>query len=83
MVFHVRLSFLTISLLITLESDFSDAKIHLTWKLYKMHFLAYFILQGEKYFVQCEDNENHMRWMYLTTVLNMGVSLKYVRTSQI
>ena len=26
-----------------------------------------------------EDHENHVRWIYLKTVLNMGESQKYVR----
>ena len=27
-----------------------------------------------------EDHENHVRWIYLTTVLYMGESQKYART---
>ena len=46
-----------------------------------MHFRAYFTIQGmlnhAKYKV--EDHENHVRWIYLTTVLCMGESQKYAR----
>ena len=46
-------------------------------KQYKMYFLAYFTLQGTLIVLntlhKVEDHENHARWIYLTTVLNMGV----------
>ena len=53
-------------------------------KPYKMHFLAYFTLQGTliKLNIMCKvaDYENHVRWVYLTTVLCMGQ--KYARNHQ-
>ena len=45
-------------------------------KPYTMHFLAYFTLQGTLVMLntlrKVEDHENHVRWIYLTTVLYMG-----------
>ena len=53
-------------------------------KLYKMHFLAYFTLQSTVIMLntlhKVEYHENHVRWIYLTTVLYMGESQKYART---
>ena len=50
---------------------------------YKMHFIAYFTLQGTLAMLntlrQVEDHENHVRWIYLTTVHYMGESQKYAR----
>ena len=41
-----------------------------------MHFLTYFTRQGTLIMLNAlckvEDHENHVRWIYLTTVLNMG-----------
>ena len=52
---------------------------------HKMHFLAYFTLQGTliKLNTLCKvaDHENHVRWTYLTTVLCMGEGQKYARTA--
>ena len=49
-------------------------------KPYKIHFLANFTLQGTLIMLntlcKIEDYENHVRWIYLTTVLNMGESRK-------
>ena len=48
-----------------------------------MYFLAYFTLQDMLVMLntlhKVEDHENHVRWIYLTTVLYMGESQKYVR----
>ena len=48
-----------------------------------MHFLAYFTLQGTLVMLntlrKVEDQENHVGWIYLTTVLYMGDSRKYAR----
>ena len=48
-----------------------------------MHFLAYFTLQSMVIMLntqpKVEDHENHVRWVYLTTVLYMGESQKYAR----
>ena len=50
-----------------------------------MHFLAYFTLQCLLIMLstlhKIEDHENHVRWIYLATVLNMGESWKYARRS--
>ena len=52
-------------------------------KPYKMHFLTYFTLQGTliKLNILCKvaDHENHVRWIYLTTVLCMTEGQKYAR----
>ena len=49
-------------------------------KPYKtIHFLAYFTLQGTLFIVQIEYHEDHVRWIYLTTVLKMGESQNYAR----
>ena len=54
-------------------------------KSYKIHFLAYLTLQGTLVKLnalrEIEYNEKYMyvRWIYLTTVLNMGESRKYAR----
>ena len=54
-------------------------------KLYKMHFPTYFTLQGTLIKLntlrKVEDHENHVRWIYLTTVLYMGDSQKYAKSS--
>ena len=48
-----------------------------------MYFLAYFTLQGTLIKLntlrKVEDHENHVRWIYLKTVLYMGESQKYAR----
>ena len=49
-------------------------------KPYKMHYLAYCTFQGTSIALRkVEDHENHVRWIYLTTVLYMGKSEKYAR----
>ena len=52
-------------------------------KPYKIQFLTYFALQCTLIVLntlrKVEDHENHVRWIYLTTVLNMGQSQKYAR----
>ena len=48
-----------------------------------MHFLVYFTLQVTLIMLNIlhkdEDHENHARWIYLTTVLNIGQGWKYAR----
>ena len=78
------------------EMDFSHLRIPLWWdsetcgeksishgKPYKMHFLAYFTLQGALIMLntlrKVEDHENHVRLIYFTIFLNMGDSRKYAR----
>ena len=50
-------------------------------KPYEMHFLAYFSMTKVRWSVntlcKVEDHENHVGWIYLTTVLYMGESQKY------
>ena len=78
--FSMRWIFLT-----TGDSDLetSGEKIISHGKPYKMHFLAYFTLQGTLIMVnilrKVADHENHVGLIYLTTVLNMGESQKYAR----
>ena len=52
-------------------------------KPYKMYFLAYFTLQDMLVMLnilrKVENHENHVRWIYIKTVLNMGDSRKYAR----
>ena len=54
-------------------------------KPYKMHFLAYFTIQGMLVMLntlhKVEDHENHVRWIYITTVLYTGGNQKYARRS--
>ena len=83
--FHARWGFLTTSLRIPLKwhSGTSGEKSISHGNPYKMKFfLAYFTLQGMLIMLnimhsKVEDHENHMRWIYLRTVLNFGVSRKY------
>ena len=53
-------------------------------KPYKMYFLEYFTLQCTLVMLitlrKVDDHENHVRWIYLTTVLYMWRSQKYTRT---
>ena len=87
MVFHVRWIFLTTNLGEGLrrgwDSETSVEKSISHGKPYKMHFLAYFTFQGTLIMLnilrKVEYHENHVRWIYLTTVLYMGESKKYAR----
>ena len=52
-------------------------EIHRTWKtIQKKYFIVYFTFQGDLIMPNTlriiEYHENHVRWIYLTTVLNMG-----------
>ena len=64
------------------DSETSGEKSISHGKPYKMNFLTYFTLQGTLVILntlhKVEDHENHVRWIYLTTVLYMG-SQKYAR----
>ena len=87
MVFHVRWNFLTTSLRIPPESlvtrvGFGDEwwEIHLAWKTIQNAFSRIFYTL--RHFNQVAAHENHVRWIYLTTVLCMGKGQKYARTSQ-
>ena len=46
-------------------------------------FVTYFTLQGALIIIntlfKVVHHENHVRWMYLTTVINMGERRKYAR----
>ena len=48
-----------------------------------MHFLTFFALQDTLIMLntlhKVEDHENHVRWIYLTTVFYIGESQKYVK----
>ena len=84
MVFHVRWIFLTTSLLRRWwDSETSGEKSISHGKPYRIHFLAYFTLQGTLIVLntlrKVEDRENHVRWIYLTTVLCMWESQNYAR----
>ena len=65
------------------DSETSCEKSISHGKPYKMHFLAYFTLQGMIVMLntlrKIEDHENHVRWIYLTTVLYMGEIYNYAR----
>ena len=65
------------------NSETSGEKSISLGKPYKMHFLAYFTVQGTLVMIntlrKVEDHENHVRWIYLTTVLYMGERQKYAR----
>ena len=56
-------------------------------KPYKMHFLAYFTLHGALVMLntlrKLEDHENHVRWIYLATVLYMGIYTRIVALGEI
>ena len=56
-------------------------------KPYKMHFLKYFTVQGTLIMLntlhKVEDHENHVRWIYLTTVLYVRESQKYARNIRV
>ena len=76
MVFHVRWIFLTTSRLRRgWDSETSGEKSISHGKPYTMLFLAYFALQGMLVMLntlrKVEDHENHVRWIYLTTVLKV------------
>ena len=91
MVFHVRWILLTTSLRIPPESVATRVGFGDEWweksishgKSFKMHFLAYFTLQGtlvmQNTLGKVEDPEKHVRWISLTTVLYMGESQKCAR----
>ena len=78
MVFHVRWIFLTTSLrippeLLATSVGFGDesAFSRIFYTLIKLNSLG-----------KVADHENHVRWIYLTTVLCMGESQKYVKTNE-
>ena len=76
MVFHVRWIFLTTRLRVS-ESETSSDKSISHGKPYKMRFLAYFIYTSRHVsqlntLLKVENHENHVSWIYLTTVLYMG-----------
>ena len=93
MVFHVRWIFLSTSLRIPPESlatrvGLGDKwwEIHLTWEtipneifriLYTSRYICLIDLVMLNTLRKVEDHENHVRWIYLTTVLYMGESQKY------
>ena len=57
---------------------------HPMWsKVFQYTYLAYFTLQDTLVMLntlcKVEDHENHVRWIYFTTVLYMGESQKYAR----
>ena len=62
-------------------------EIHLTWKTIQNAFsrILYTLMHFNqtKYNVQSCRSWNHVRWIYLTTVLCMGESQKYARSVQI
>ena len=76
MVLRVRWIFLSTSLIIPLAFGDMFHKSISHGKPCKMHFLAYFTLQSTLVMLhmlrKVEDHENHVRWIYLTTVLYMG-----------
>ena len=59
------------------EKSISHGKTHKTN-------LAYFTLQGTSIMLniqrKVEDHANHVRWIYVTSILNMRESPKYART---
>ena len=82
MVFHVRWIFLTTNLRIPPESRFGDEwwKIHLIWKIIQNAFSRIlYTLMHFNIMRNVADHENHVRWVYLTTVLCMGKCQKYAR----
>ena len=64
------------------DSETSGEKSISHGKPYKLHFIAYLTLQGTLIKLntrrKVEDHEQHVRWMYLITVIYMGESQKYV-----
>ena len=76
MVFRVGWIFLTPSLRIRLMSHAMREEFILK------HFLTYLTLQGTLIklnicLCKVEDHENHLTWVYLTAVLNIGGSRKH------
>ena len=65
------------------DSETSGEKCISHGKPYKMHFLSYVTLQGTLVMLntlhKVKDHHSHARWIYLTTVLYIGESQKYVR----
>ena len=92
-VFHARWIFLSTSLRISPESHTmrvgfgvaSISKFISHGKPYKMRFLTYFTLKVMLIMLnilhKVKDHENHVRWIYLTTVLYMEESQKYTRNT--
>ena len=85
MVFHVNWIFLISESHLSRwrrgwDSETSGEKSISHGKPYKMHFLAYFTLQGMLVMIntlrKVEDHENHVRWIYLTTGGKSEVSEK-------
>ena len=82
MVFHVTWNFLTTSLRIPPESRSDEGgirrRVDLAWKTIQNAFsrILYNLI---KLNIMCKvaDHENHVRWIYLTTVLCMGEGQKY------
>ena len=58
------------------DSETSAEKTISHGKPYKIHFLVNFTLQGTlvmlNTLLKVKDHENHVRWIYITTVLYMG-----------
>ena len=90
MVFHLRWIFLTTNLWIPPDDEGGIRRLMVRnpscGKPYKMHFLTYFTHFASlgtliKLNTLCKvaDHENHVRWMYLTTILCMGEGHKYTR----